>query len=171
MDILIVDELGKEISGAGMDPNVTGRGIAHDGPDSLLPDITRIVVRDLSEKTHGNAVGVGMADFVTQRLVDKLDRHSTYINCLTSGGPGGASIPMTSPTDREAVEWAFLTIGPVESTEARVVHIQNTLHLEHFYASEALRPEVEADPQLEILEKWAPMAFDESGVLLPGRVS
>jgi hypothetical protein len=171
MDILIVDELGKEISGAGMDPNVTGRGIAHDGPDSLLPDITRIVVRDLSEKTHGNAVGVGMADFVTQRLVDKLDRHSTYINCLTSGGPGGASIPMTSPTDREAVEWAFLTIGPVESTEARVVHIQNTLHLERFYASEALRPEVEADPQLEILEKWAPMAFDESGVLLPGRVS
>jgi hypothetical protein len=170
MDILIVDELGKEISGAGMDPNVTGRGIARDGSESLLPDITRIVVRDLSETTHGNAVGVGTADFVTQRLVDRLDRRSTYINCLTSGGPGGASIPMTAQTDREAVEWAFLTIGAVESARARVVHIQNTMHLERFYASEALRPEIDADPQLEILGTWAPIAFDAAGSLLPERV-
>jgi hypothetical protein len=131
------------------------------------PVITRIVVRDLSAKSYGSAVGLGMADFTTQRLVNKLDHRPTYINCLTAMAPENARIPMTAQHDREAVEWAFLTAGAVEPEQARVVRIQNTMHLEHFYASEALRPEIEADPKLRVCGGWAPMAFDETGEIVP----
>jgi hypothetical protein len=168
LDILVVDEIGKEISGAGMDPNIIGRLPRSDG--SQWPVITRIVLRDLSEHTYGNGIGIGMADFVTQRLVDKLDRRPTYINSLTAQSTDKARIPITAATDREAVEWAFMTVGPVESDRARVVRIQNTLHLERFYASEALRPEIEADPALEVVANWQPLAFAADGMLHPGRV-
>jgi hypothetical protein len=163
-----VDELGKEISGAGMDPNIIGRMPPSDAPQS--PVITRIVLRDLSAHTYGNGIGIGMADFATQRLVDKLDRRPTYINSLTSQSTDKARIPMTAETDREAVEWAFMTIGPVDPEGARVVRIQNTLHLERFYASEALRPEIEANRGLEIIGKWQPMTFEAGGMMLPDRV-
>jgi hypothetical protein len=168
LDILVVDEIGKEISGAGMDPNIIGRLPRSDG--SQWPVITRIVLRDLSEHTYGNGIGIGMADFVTQRLVDKLDRRPTYINSLTSQSTDKVRIPITAATDREAVEWAFMTVGPVESDQARVMRIQNTLHLQRFYASEALRPEIEADPALEVIADWQPMAFAADGMMHPGRV-
>jgi len=168
LDILVVDELGKEISGAGMDPNIIGRKSHSDGPQS--PAITRIVVRDLSAYTYGNGIGIGMADFTTQRLVDKLDRRPTYINSLTSQSTDKARIAITAATDREAVEWAFMTIGPVEPEQARVVRIQNTLHLERFYASEALRSEIEANPALQIIGGWQPPVFAADGALQPDRV-
>jgi hypothetical protein len=171
LDILIVDELGKEISGSGMDPNVIGRRMIFGEPGMSTPVITRIVVRDLSPKTYGSGVGVGMADYVTQRLVDKLDHRPTYINCLTAQAPENARIPMTATHDREAVEWAFMTAGAVESRQARVVRIQNTLHLEHFYASETLQEEIEANPTLKICSEWAPMAFGEDGAIIPDRLA
>jgi len=171
LDILIVDELGKEISGSGMDPNVIGRRMIFGEPGVSTPVITRIVVRDLSPKTYGSGVGVGMADFVTQRLVDKLDHRPTYINCLTAQAPENARIPMTAGHDREAVEWAFMTAGAVEARQARVVRIQNTLHLEHFYASEALQTEIEANSRLKICSEWAPLAFREDGAIIPGEIA
>ncbi len=168
LDVLVVDEIGKEISGAGMDPNIIGRMPHADGPQ--VPVITRIVLRDLSAHTYGNGIGVGMADFATQRLVDKIDRRPTYINSITSQSTDKVRIPITAETDREAVEWALMTIGPVAAEQARVVRIQNTLHLERFYVSEALRAEVEANGNLEVIGEWVPMAFDADGMMQPDRV-
>jgi hypothetical protein len=167
LDILIVDEIGKEISGAGMDPNIIGRRMVFGEAEPTSPVITRIVLRDLTEKTYGSGIGIGLADFVTQRLVDKLDHRPTYINCLTAMTPEKARIPMTGQTDREAIEWAFLTIGAVEPSRARVVRIKNTLHLERFYASEALLPEIQANSKLKIVGGFAPMSFDEAGTIQP----
>ena len=146
LDILIVDEIGKEISGACLDPNVIGRRMVFGEAEPPGPTIIRIVVRDLTEKTYGSAVGVGLADFVTQRLVDQLDHRPTYINCLTAMTPEKARIPMTGATDREAVEWAFQSIGATEPPRARVVRIKNTLHPERFFASKALLPEIAGEP-------------------------
>ncbi len=170
LDILIVDEIGKEISGAGMDPNVIGRRMVFGEVEPKSPVITRIVVRDLSEKTYGSGIGLGLADFVTRRLVDKLDRRPTYINCLTAVAPEKARIPMTGQTDREAIEWAFLTAGAIQPSSARVVRIQNTLHPERFYASEGLRTEIGTNPKLVIRGDWSPMSFDQAGNLLPLRM-
>jgi hypothetical protein len=170
LDILIVDEIGKEISGAGLDPNVIGRRMVFGEAEPKSPVITRIVVRDLTDKTYGSGIGLGLADFVTQRLVDKLDHRPTYINCLTAMAPEKGRIPMTGQTDREAIEWAFLTAGAVEPSHARVVRIKNTLHPECFYASEGLWQEIEANPKLKVRGDWSPMLFDEAGDLLPPRM-
>ena len=170
LDILIVDEIGKEISGACLDPNVIGRRMVFGEAEPPGPTIIRIVVRDLTEKTYGSAVGVGLADFVTQRLVDQLDHRPTYINCLTAMTPEKARIPMTGATDREAVEWAFQSIGATEPPRARVVRIKNTLHPERFFASKALLPEIQANPRLRVAGPWAPLTFDEAGMIVPGRM-
>jgi hypothetical protein len=170
LDILIVDEIGKEISGAGMDPNVIGRRMVFGEPEPTSPVITRIVARDLSEKTYGSGIGIGLADFVTQRLVDKLDHRPTYINCLTAMTPEKARIPMTGKTDREAIEWAFLTAGAIDLPRAKVVRIKNTLHPERLYASEALLPEIGANPNLKVAGEWIPMSFDDAGTIIPERM-
>ncbi len=170
MDVLIVDEMGKEISGAGLDPNVIGRRMVFGEAEPKAPVITRIVVRDLTDKTYGSGIGIGLADFVTQRLVDKLDHRPTYINCLTAMTPEKARLPMTGQTDREAIEWAFLTAGSVEPASARVVRIKNTLHPERFYASEGLLPEIQANPKLRVRGDWSPMSFDQAGNLQPPRM-
>lgn len=170
LDILIVDEIGKEISGAGMDPNVIGRRMVFGEAEPTSPVITRIVVRDLTDQTYGSGIGIGLADFVTQRLVDKLDRRPTYINCLTAMTPEKARIPMTGQTDREAVEWAFLTAGAIEPARARVVRIKNTLHPELLYASEALLPEIQGNRNLRIVGEWQPMSFDDAGMLQPAHM-
>jgi hypothetical protein len=170
LDILIVDEIGKELSGAGMDPNVIGRRMVFGEAEPTSPVITRIVLRDLTEKTYGSGIGLGLADFVTQRLVDKLDHRPTYINCLTAMAPEKGRIPMTAQTDREAVEWAFITAGAVEPPRARVLRIKNTLHPERLYASEALLPEIQANSNLKIVGAWQPMAFDAAGMLQPERM-
>ena len=170
LDILIVDEIGKEISGAGLDPNVIGRRMVFGEAEPTGPTITRIVVRDLTDKTYGSGIGLGLADFVTQRLVDKLDHRPTYINCLTAMAPEKGRIPMTAQTDREAIEWAFVTAGAVEPPQARVVRIKNTLHPERFYASEGLLAEIQTNSNLKVVGEWQPLSFDGAGALLPGRM-
>ena len=170
LDILIVDEIGKEISGAGLDPNVIGRRMVFGEAEPTSPVITRIVLRDLTDKTNGAGIGLGLADFVTQRLVDKLDHRPTYINSLTAMTPEKARIPMTGQTDREIIEWAFLTAGAVQPPRAKVVRIKNTLHPECFYASEGLLPDIRANEKLKIVGEWLPMSFDDGGMLLPERM-
>jgi len=165
LDALLVDRMGKEISGSGMDSNVLGRRIVFNEGEPDSPRITRIAVCDLTEASHGNAVGVGLADYTTQRLVDKIDRTQMYINGLTSGSPERARIPMIAATDREAAEWTLMTCGAVDTSQARLVRIQDTLHLERFYAAEALQPDIAADPRLKIVSPWAPLAFDGEGRL------
>lgn len=165
LHLLIVEEMGKNISGAGMDTKVIGRIMNIIEPPPTHPRILRIYVRDLHDDSYGNATGVGLADFVSRRLVHKIDPRATYINCLTGLSPESARIPITLDTDREAVEAALGTIGMVKPEEARIVRLQNTLLLEELDVSEALLSEVRQRDTLEIL--WGPkaLAFDTLGRL------
>ncbi len=168
VDILVIDEIGKEISGTGMDTNVTGRCDILGEPRLESPRVKRIVVRDLTEETHGNAVGIGFADFITRRAADKLDAQSTYVNAITGMAPEEGRIPIIAETDREALEWAFLTLGAVEPVQARMIRIKNTACLERVYISTAVLPEIRNHPNLRVLGDPQPIAFDNSGTLRGG---
>ncbi|MGI8908978.1 MAG: lactate racemase domain-containing protein [Rubrobacteraceae bacterium] len=164
LDVLVVDEIGKNVSGDGADPNVTGRyptTAASGGPE-----VERMVYLDLTEETGGNANGLGMADVVTERLASKMERSATYLNALTSTTPAPVKTPMVMPTERMAVAAALTMCAGVTSSEARLVHIQNTIKLRRMWVSEALLPEVEKDERLRVVEDAAPMDFGEGGSLL-----
>jgi len=135
IDILIVDEMGKDISGTGMDTKVIGRLMNVYEPEPERPRITRIFVRDLTPGTHGNALGIGLADFTTQRLVSKIDRHATNLNCITAVTPEKARLPMTFETERDALQAALRTIGPKVGDQVRLLWIRNTSSLVDFLAS------------------------------------
>jgi hypothetical protein len=157
IDVLVVDEIGKNISGDGADPNVTGRY-----PTSAAsggPSVERMVYLALTEETGGNANGLGMADVVTERLAAAMDRPSTYMNALTSTTPAPVKTPMVMPTDEMAIAAALTMCAGVEPGNSRLVRIENTLKLRRMWVSEALLGEVEGDERLEILEDLQPMRF------------
>ena len=135
---------GKNISGAGMDTNVVGRKF-HDNhaADKEYPKVTRILVRSLTEETHGNASGIGIAEYAHKRAIEQMDREITYINCMTGNHPSGAHIPLYFDTDHICIEKALETVGLVEPENARVLRIHNTLELGELFVSEAYRSEVE----------------------------
>ncbi|WP_029421123.1 DUF362 domain-containing protein [Alicyclobacillus macrosporangiidus] len=165
-DVLVVDEMGKDISGVGMDPNVTGRY-----PNQLVqPDIRigKVCVLRLTEKTDGNAAGVGLADVTTAALEAKIDRVKGYANSLTSTTMTSIKLPMVLPTDRLAIQAAIKTCNCPDLAQARVVRIRNTLHLEHIWVSESLLPEVAAHERMEVLGPAEPMRFTEAGELIFG---
>ena len=138
VDLLIVDRIGKNISGVGMDANVVGRKFFdHLATDQDLARCRRIFVRSLTKETYGNATGIGMAEFTTQRCVDQIDHEVTRINCITGNHPEAAMIPITLPNDALAVESALQTIGMTEPEDARVIQISDTLHLTRLRVSEA----------------------------------
>jgi len=164
LDVLVVDEIGKNISGDGADPNVTGR---YPTPyASGGPSVERMVFLDLTEETGGNANGVGLSDVITSRLERKMDRSATYMNALTSTVPGTVRIPMVMESDRDAIAAALIMCAGVEPPEARLVRIRNTLSLRRMWVSEALLGEVEADPRLRVIEPPRPLRFDEDGALI-----
>jgi hypothetical protein len=167
IDVLVVEEMGKNISGAGMDTNVIGRASNPHEPFPADPKILWIAALDLTEESYGNAVGIGNADFTTRRLVDKIDMKPTLINAITACAPGGAKIPATYETDREAIETALSCIGLTPPEQARVIRIRNTLMLGELEVSEAFGPEVAARADLTALGAGAPLAFDAAGRLLP----
>ena len=167
MDVLIVEEIGKNISGAGMDTNVIGRPSNPHEPFPADPRILWIVALDLTEESYGNAVGIGNADFTTRRLVDKIDMKPTLINAITACAPGGAKVPPTYDTDREAIETALSCIGLTPPERARVIRIKNTLRLGEIEVSEAFLPEVAKRSDLTRLTDPAPLAFDAAGRLTP----
>jgi hypothetical protein len=163
-DVLVIDEMGKNISGAGMDTNVIGRNVSQRERAPTKPFFTRIVVRDLSEESYGNAVGIGLADIVTRRLVNKIDFKPTYINAITSTNVEAARIPVAFDTDREALDTAFSTCG--SSPEAsRLIWIKNTLKLDQFIATEALLDEIRSKPHLKVTEQLGELPFNEQGNL------
>mgnify|MGYP001817450108 CR=1 FL=1 len=166
IDLLIVDRMGKEISGTGMDQNVIGRSAIPYHHPSSKNDIMRIFVRDLTSDSGGNATAIGNADFTTKRLVDKIDLRATYMNAMTSSCPEAVRIPPYYDSDREAIATALDTIGPVESQDARIVHILDTLRLEEMYVSEAMLPDVEKKKGLSVNGKPGPMKFDGKGNLI-----
>ena len=165
IDLLVIGELGKNISGAGLDPNVTGRfWMSHmeDGP--LI--CNRIVLLDLTPESHGNAMGVGMADAISRKLLDKIDFNATYTNAITAGRIEKARVPMVMKDDRDTIKIALQAIGLAPRQKPRVVIIKNTLELEHIYVSEGLMEEVKANPNLRILGELQEIIFDEEGNLL-----
>jgi hypothetical protein len=165
-DLLIVDEIGKDISGSGMDTNVVGRKRAFrtQAAPPGLPNMRLIFVRGLSEHTHGNAAGLGLADFTTTPLVRSMNYRATVINCLTAGYPEGAFIPVHFETDREVIEAALAIVGLRSPEEARVLHIRNTLVLEELDASGACLSEP-SQTSFSVLGQPRPMEFDEKGNL------
>jgi hypothetical protein len=165
IDLLIVDEMGKDISGEGIDPNVVGRDVCAYGTERPLPRVTRIFVRDLTSGSEGSALGLGQADFTTQRLLDKMDFQVTAINCLTSCCPESGKIPLTYPTDREAIAAALVTLRPYTLEDVRIVHIKNTLELSQLAVSTGCLPDLDGNDDVEIGEKQLSLQFDTDGNL------
>jgi hypothetical protein len=166
LDILIVDECGKEISGTGMDTKVLGRIMNIYEEELNNPKITRVILRDLSEKTHGNAIGVGLADFVTRKVADKIDYRSTYINSVTAITPEKARLPIVCQNDREAVDFASATAGPVDMDTVRIAWIKNTSKLGEMWISQGLINEAKKNKAVSVLGDEYPMQFDGAGNLL-----
>src|SRR6202167_5424210 len=151
LDVLILDEIGKNISGAGMDTKVVNRGV--DGEDNPWPDtppFERIFIRDLSELTYNSGVGLGMADVVTDRLVNRIDWNPTWVNSLTANTPAAIRTPIHFPTDRECLERIAPTVGKLDLSQVTYGWIRNSMELDRIGLSENLRGEVERNPNLEI---------------------
>ncbi|MDA0284012.1 MAG: lactate racemase domain-containing protein [Planctomycetota bacterium] len=166
--LLIIDEIGKNISGSGMDTNIIGRKYNdHAATDRDEFKVKRIFVRGLTEATHGNACGLGMAEFTNRRTAESVDKNITQINSITGGHPSAAAIPAHYETDREVIDNALPTTGLAEPENSRVVQIPDTLRLGEVLVSEAFLNEVESRDDLEIISGPDEMAFDEDGNLLP----
>ena len=165
LDVLVVDEIGKNISGDGADPNVTGRFATPYGGDDV-PHVERMVFLGLTHQTGGNATGLGAADVVTERLAGNVDRSSTYMNALTSTTPAAAKTPMVMPDDRMAIAAAITMCAGIDPKRVRLARIKNTLDLRRLWVSEALLDEVEKDEDLRVVEGPRELRFDEDGTLV-----
>jgi Lactate racemase N-terminal domain len=167
IDVLFVDELGKNFSGTGMDTNVVGRFriLGVEEPES--PSAKYLIVGDVSEASHGNALGIGLADFTTRRLFEKVDHEAMNQNVLTSTFVERAKIPMVMENDREALKAALRCNWGVEPEDTRFVRIPNTLHIRYVYLSENLLEEAVANGNVEVVEDAAELTFDEDGNLKP----
>jgi hypothetical protein len=167
IDLLIVDEMGKDISGTGIDPNVTGRNRDLIGVFPHPTNVKRLFVRDLTANSNGNATGLGLADLTTKRLVDKINYQAMYMNCITGISLEKAAVPMHFETDQKAIEVALGSVGLTPAEKSRIVRIKNTLQVDEVEVSEAYGEEMKKRPDLEVLEGPKPMAFDRQGNLLP----
>ena len=167
IDVLIVEEMGKNISGAGMDPNVLGRMGIFGMPDPTRPRIRSVAVLDITGESHGNATGIGLADVTTRQLIDKVNFEAFYVNGLTSGtgATRRLSLPVVAPDDRSAVMTAVRVCGRPDSRSARVVRIKNTLKLDEMDVSEALWPETLALGRVSSLGDPFPLEFDSTARL------
>jgi Domain of unknown function (DUF362) len=169
IDVLVCDRLGKNISGTGLDTNIVGRSIYGYTPGQPwcdgMPRILRVAVMDLSDESDGNAVGMGLVDFVPERFVRRVDHEVTRLNSLTSCSPAGAKTPVVLPDDREAILAAIRT-SPLRPEGLRVVYVRDTLELEHVLVSAACRPLVEGRDGVEIVSGPAPLRFDAGGRLV-----
>jgi hypothetical protein len=163
-DVLVVDRIGKDISGDGMDPNITG-------PSPCSPWVkggiaaNRTVILDLTPETHGCAMGMGAAHSITRRLFDKIDYDATYVNAVTSRGIDFVRIPAIAENDREAIQLALRTCVCQDKNKPRIIRINDSLHTETLYISEALVDEAKANTKIEILEGPVDWPFDKDGNL------
>jgi hypothetical protein len=169
IDVLVCDRLGKNISGAGLDTNITGRSVYGYVPGvpwgEGMARITRIVVMDVSDESDGNAVGMGLVDYVPERFLSRVDQRVTSLNAMTSCSPAGAKTPIALPDDREALRAAIRT-SPIRPEGPRVVYVRDTLELEHALVSEACRPLLEGRAGVEVSPEPSPLSFDAQGRLV-----
>lgn len=163
LDVLVIDRMGKEYSGTGMDPNITGRA----GTPYVQTELkaSKLVVLDLTDKTKGNATGVGLADICTRRLFERIDFEATYMNHITSTILPGGKVPLMMSSDKRAVQCAVKTCNAADMDRLRIVRVPNTLHLETLMISEALLGEAEVHPQVEVLGAPADWDFAPDGTL------
>ena len=159
IDVLVIDEIGKEISGGGCDPNITGN---RNEPGFEKPDVSKLVLLDLTDKTKGNATGFAAADVITKKLFDKIDFPTTYANVVASSKLEGGKIPIPMSDGDQAVRLALKTLNGIDPANARVVRIKNTLKLAEIYVSEAMIQEVNENSMLEVLSSAADMSFNNS---------
>jgi hypothetical protein len=152
LDVLVIDRMGKDISGCGMDTNIIGRLMIRGEKEPDSPSIKSIAVSELTAASHGNACGVGLADVITRRLYDAIDIRSTFENIYTSAFLDRGKIPIVAATDREAVETAVRGAGVISQKDLRLIRIRDTLHLDCLYASEAVCRELETRPECSIEE-------------------
>jgi hypothetical protein len=166
LDLLIVDEIGKNISGSGMDTNVIGRKLneSEAGPDEY-PKVRRIAVRGLTEVTHGNALGIGLADFCTRRLIDQIDFAALHINCITSCRTAVGQLPLAFDTDRQMIDAALTTVGLTEPPHSRIAWIRNTRELMELECSAVLLREMQEHLNVEVLTGLREIPFDAAGNL------
>jgi len=167
LDVLFVDWIGKNVSGTGMDTNVIGRMRIQGTPEPESPRIKYVIAGDLSEESHGNALGIGLADLTTKRLVDKIDRRIMNENVITSTFLSRAAVPIVLDNDRAAFEAALRANWGVAPERARIARIRSTLHLEELYVSEAVYEDIRAMPDVALIEGPLPFRFDEAGNLPP----
>lgn len=165
IDLLIVDEMGKDISGIGMDPNITGRNRDMTGTFPHPTHVKRLFVRDLTPLSNGNAIGIGLADLTTKRLVEKINYAATYMNCVTAISLEKGAIPICFETDREAISVALDSLGLTQPERSRVIRIRNTLQLDAVEVSEVYEKELHNKPDLEVVAGPYPMGFDSQGNL------
>jgi hypothetical protein len=162
-----LDEIGKNISGAGMDTKVANRGVMGEyNPWDTAPRIERVFVRDLSELTYNSGVGIGMADVTTDRLVNRIDWKPTHLNSLTANTPAAIRTPIHFPSDRECLEKIWPTVGKFGEKEIVIGWIRNTMQLSPIMLSETLRPQIEQNPLLEIAGGPVELPFDVYGNLV-----
>ncbi len=167
-DILIIDEMGKDISGTGFDTKVVGRiGLPLLSEEPQSPKIKRIVVCDLTQQSEGNAVGVGIADMITKRLFDKIDMEAFNMNTLTGVCPEMGKIPLTLKNDREAISAAIKCVGLIPVEKLKIMRIKNTSHLGEIEISEAYAGELLKREDLEVIIPKRDMQFDQRGSLIP----
>jgi len=166
VDVLIIDEMGKDISGTGFDTKIVGRILMPlVAKEPASPHVKRIVVCDLTAMTAGNADGIGLADFTTQQLVDKIDRSALYANALAGAEPEHAKIPLTLPSAREAIQAAIDSVGLIPKEKLRVMRIKNTMELEYVDISPAYLESLQENANIEVVSKKKAMTFDANGNL------
>jgi hypothetical protein len=166
-ELLIVDQIGKNISGAGMDTNVIGRKRNdHAAIDGEKPDIHHIYLRGLTQQTHGNACGIGLAELCHRRVIEGMDRHATHLNCITAGHVTGAMIPIDFATDREALQVACQLAGYVAPEQVTAMWIKDTLHLDEVECSEAFFASAQQQANWEILSEPRALQFNQQGDLV-----
>lgn len=163
LDVLVVGEIGKNYSGTGMDTNIIGRIRILGAEEPKSPRIKYLIASDVSEESHGNALGIGLADLTTKRLFDTIDFQKMNENVVTSTFLHRAMIPIVMDNDEKALSAALRATWGVEPEKARIIRIPNTLHLEYLYVSEILLPEIEALAHVEIVGDLEEMNFDEEG--------
>ena len=167
-DVIVIDEMGKDISGTGFDTKVVGRiGLPLVTPDPEFPNIKRIVVCDLTEASEGNAVGVGVADMITRRLFDKIDQAALDMNTITGVCPESGKIPLTLNSDQEALDIAIRCVGLIPTNKLKIMRIKNTSCLSEVDVSEGYAEELAEREDLEIIKNKHNLEFDAEGNLPP----